>query len=188
MKNIIAALLLFVIFSCGSEQQEAEYSTYEGELTTAQKSAILNRSKKTIGYSYWWGHARFGNNSTSDFGSCAGVCPNCSHSGRFGADCSGMVAKVWEVPSNNKLTSPDNHPFSTADFNVDGTYWKKVDRKVIDKADALVYRSGSSGHVVIYESTDPWGHYRVYECKGCAEGCVVNTRPFGSAYKAIRKR
>ena len=188
MKNIIATLLLFVIFSCGSEQQEAEYSTYEGELTTAQKSVILNRSKQTIGYSYWWGHARFGNSGTSDFGSCIGVGSNSTHNGRFGADCSGMVAKVWEVPSNNKLTSPDNHPFSTADFNVDGTYWKKVDRKTIDKADGLVYRSGSSGHVVIYESTDPWGHYRVYECKGCAEGCVVNTRPFSSAYKAIRKR
>ena len=188
MKKIIATLLLFIIYSCADEQQEAEYSTYESELSSAQKTAIITRASKTVGYSYWWGHARFGNSNTRDFGSCYGSCPNCTHNGRFGADCSGMVAKVWEVPSNNKLDSPDNHPFSTANFNVDGTYWKKVDRKTIEKADGLVYRTNSSGHVVIYESTDAWGHYKVYECKGCLEGCVVNTRPFSSAYKAIRKK
>ena len=188
MKKIIICLLLMIFYSCGNDEQNIEYSSQEFELTTSQKNAIIARALKTVGHSYWWGHARFSSSNSNNLGYCIGSCPSCTHSGQYGADCSGMTAKVWEVPSNNKLTSPDNHPFSTANFNVDGTYWKKVDRKTIDKADGLVYRSGSSGHIAIYESTDPWGHYRVYECKGCAEGCVVNTRPFGSAYKAIRKR
>jgi cell wall-associated NlpC family hydrolase len=187
MNKIIAALLLFVV-ACGTEQQEAEYSELESELTTAQKNTIMSRASKTVGYSYWWGGARFGVSNTSDFGSCMGSCPSCSHNGRYGADCSGMVAKVWEVPSNNKFTGTNSHPYSTADFYNSEILWKRIERKSIDKADALVYRSGSSGHIVVYESVDQWGHYNVYECKGCAEGCVKSNRPISSAYRAIRKK
>ena len=32
----------------------------------------------------------------TDHGSCSGSCPSCSHSGKYGADCSGLIAKAWQ--------------------------------------------------------------------------------------------
>src|SRR5262249_39357532 len=49
-------------------------------------------------YSYWWGHGRWRTDGKYQ-GSCSGSCPSCTHYGSYGADCSGFVAKTWQVPS-----------------------------------------------------------------------------------------
>ena len=116
-----------------------------------------------------------------------GSCPNCSHKGSYGGDCSGLVAKVWEVPASNDDITVDSHPYSTASFDDDTGLWKTVARKSLISADAMVYRSGGAGHIFIYQSGDGWGSMYAYECKGCAYGCIAGYRTASSAYHGIRR-
>jgi uncharacterized protein YraI len=139
------------------------------------------------GFSYWWGGGAWKVGAAA--GSCSGSCPSCTHSGTYGADCSGFVAKVWVVPSTNNNVTVNSHPYHTGDFHdtTGGGQWGTINRANSLKGDAFVYRSGGAGHIAIYESGDPWGSPRVHECKGCAAGCVRNSRSFGTEYKAIRR-
>jgi uncharacterized protein YraI len=157
--------------------------------SSSDRDGAIARAKAAMGFSYWWGHGRWlaGGPSSSNKGSCSGSCPSCSHSGSYGADCSGLVAKVWQVPSSNSDITVDGHPYSTADFIDATSQWKIVSRGSLAKADALVYRSSSSGHIFLYESGDGWGSMWAYECKGCSAGCVKNLRTAGSSYKGIRR-
>ena len=91
------------------------------------------------------------------------------------------------MPDSNDSLSEDSHPYSTADFNGSSNLWSTVSRSSLQKADALVYRASSSGHIVLYESGDGWGSMWAYECKGCAAGCVRNLRTASSSYKGIRR-
>ncbi len=148
----------------------------------------LARAKTSVGFSYWWGYGAWqptGANS-SNAGSCTGSCPSCSHKGTNGADCSGMVAKAWQY--GTKDITVNSHPYSTIDFvqDVSGK-WSTVSRGAMKPGDALVYRKDGAGHVVIWEKGDGWGASTVVECRGCAYGCVYNTRSFGAEYKAIRR-
>jgi uncharacterized protein YraI len=153
------------------------------------RTAAINRAKSGVGFSYWWGHGRFLDSgaTASNKGSCSGSCPNCSHSGSYGGDCSGYVAKVWQVPGTNVAMSTDAHPYSTADFVNNHANWKIIPRAELQQADAMVYRSGGAGHIFIYDHGDAWGSPYAYECKGCAAGCVAGTRSVSSAYKAIKR-
>lgn len=157
--------------------------------TSSTRAAAIERAKAGKGFSYWWGHGRWlpTGPTSSNKGSCSGSCPSCSHSGQYGADCSGYVAKIWQVPSTNTDITQDSHPYSTDDFANTTAHWAGVSRSSVASADALVYRSGSSGHIALYSSGDGWGSMAVYECKGCAAGCVYNVRTFGTAYNAIRR-
>lgn len=154
------------------------------------RTQALARAKSAMGFSYWWGHGRFRDAgvTSSTKGSCSGSCPNCSHSGQYGGDCSGLAAKVWQVPSSNTSLSDDEHPYSTADFVNNTSQWSKIDRGATKPADAMVYRSGGAGHIFIYGKGDGWGSMYAYECKGCSSGCVEGFRTASSAYKAIRKK
>lgn len=151
--------------------------------------AAIARAQAGVGFSYWWGHARWlpSGPTSSNKGYCSGSCPSCSHSGSYGADCSGYVAKIWQVPSNNDDLTYDWHPYSTANFYASSSLWNTVSRSSLKKADALVYRSGGSGHIILYESGDGWGSMWAYECKGCSAGCVKNLRTASSSYKGIRR-
>lgn len=153
---------------------------------SVDRAEIIARAKSSVNYSYWWGNARWKNDGT-DLGSCSGSCPNCSHSGLYGADCSGMVAKAWIVPASNNDITVNKHPYSTIDFNVDKNEWYSVSRSLLQPGDALVYNSNGSGHIVIYELGDGWGTLRVYECRGCSYGCVNDLRSLSSSYHVIRK-
>ncbi len=151
------------------------------------RTDAIARAKTGVGFSYWWGHGRWletGATSTNK-GSCTGSCGSCSHTGSYGADCSGFAAKVWVVPSTNQPVSVDSHPYST--FNFDNEYhgWHNVARGSIQTADAMVQNSDGSGHIFIYEKGDPWGSMYAYECRGCAEGCIYGIRTATSVYKAI---
>jgi hypothetical protein len=159
------------------------------DVTSSSRDAAIARAKVAVGFSYWWGHGRFAESgaTASNKGSCSGSCPNCSHSGSYGGDCSGLAAKVWQVPSSNTSMSVDSHPYSTADFVKDSSQWYTVSRSNMQKADMMVYRQNGAGHIFVYESGDGWGSMYAYECKGCSAGCIEGLRTAGSAYKGIRR-
>ncbi|MBI5536171.1 MAG: SH3 domain-containing protein [Deltaproteobacteria bacterium] len=156
---------------------------------SGSRAAAIQRAQASVGFSYWWGHGRWRPEgpTSSTKGSCSGSCPSCSHSGSYGADCSGMVAKAWQVPSSNDSLTSDSHPYSTGDFIHSTSQWSIVSRGSLESADGLAYNNGSSGHVVLYDSGDGWGSMWVYECKGCSAGCVHDLRSLSSSYKGIRR-
>jgi hypothetical protein len=164
-------------------------STLEAALSAENtRDEAMARAQSGMGFSYWWGHGRWLESgvTSSTAGSCSGSCGDCIHSGSYGADCSGFVAKVWVVPSDNTSLSTNSHPYSTYDFE-NGSYgWHTIDRGSTQRADAMVYNDGS-GHIFIYEKGDRWGSMYAYECKGCADGCDYNIRTASSAYKAISR-
>jgi len=148
-------------------------------------NAILDRARSGVGFSYHWGAGCWSPGSSSH-GSCLGSCPNCSHSGTWGADCSGYVAKVWQVPGTSSMETCQ-HPYSTVNFENDRTHWSGVSRSSAQPADAFVYNTNGSGHVFLYESGDGWGWVKAYEAKGCSYGIVYGTRMVASQYSAIRR-
>jgi uncharacterized protein YraI len=146
------------------------------------------RAAASVGFSYWWGGGAWlaSGASSSNKGSCSGSCPSCSHSGSYGADCSGMVAKAWQY--GTKALEVNSHPYGTIHFVNDvAGKWSTVSRGAMKKGDALVYNSGGGGHIVLFEKGDGWGTPTVFECKGCSAGCVHNARSFTSSYHAIRR-
>lgn len=148
----------------------------------------IARAQSSVGFSYYWGGGAWlaSGPTSSTAGSCSGSCPSCTHSGSYGADCSGMVAKAWQF--GNVALNVNSHPYSTSTFvnDVSGK-WSTVSRSSLNAGDALVYNSGGSGHIVLWESGDGWGASTVYECKGCSYGCVHDTRTFSSSYHGIRR-
>ncbi len=147
---------------------------------------VISWAQTGIGYSYWWGNGRWRTDRTQ-VGSCSGSCPRCRHTGSYGADCSGFVAKVWRVPTSTPVTT-NSHPYSTYHFYNQSTHWNRVNRSTAKQADAMVYRSRSGGHIFLYDRSDPWGTMWSYECKACRSGCVHNLRTASSAYVAIRRK
>lgn len=148
------------------------------------RDAAITRAASGMGFSYWWGHGAW--KSGSAVGTCTGDCPSCSHTGSYGADCSGFLAKVWVVPSTNNNVSVDSHPYGTVHFNVDSSQWTTISRDALLKADALVYNINGAGHTFVYEAGDGWGSMWAYECKGCVAGCVYNLRTATTDFHAIR--
>jgi hypothetical protein len=153
--------------------------------TSALHQAIMERAQEGVGYSYWWGHGAW-SETGDDPGTCSGSCPSCTHGGSYGADCSGYVAKVWQVPSASSLAI-DEHPYSTESFYDDQTYWTQIDRNSIQQADAMVHWNGSEGHIALFDSgDDPFGSTWLYEAYGCATGIIHDMRTLDSTYRAIR--
>jgi hypothetical protein len=146
-------------------------------------SDLINRAKSSVGFSYWWGHGVW-NPSSPSKGACSGSCPSCSHSGSYGADCSGMVAKAWITPDSNSNFTADSHPYHSSAWTVDNTYWFGVARGSAAAGDSF----GRDGHVFIYEGGDPWGSMLAIECRGCSEGCVRGYRQADSSYVVKRRR
>jgi uncharacterized protein YgiM (DUF1202 family) len=144
----------------------------------------MARAESGVGFSYHWGGGCW--EQGGSHGACYGSCPNCTHSGTWGADCSGYVAKVWQVPGKS-ATSTCEHPYSTVNFNNSHDHWYDVSRSNVKRGDAFVYNSGSEGHIFLYDSGDAWGWVTAYECKGCSYGCVKDSRTAYSIYKPIRR-
>lgn len=159
----------------------------DGTLSGGRQEA-LKRGKSVVGFSYYWGGAAWlaEGPSSSTKGSCSGSCPNCSHSGKYGADCSGFVGKAWEVSGSGAL-SENKHPISTATMIGSNSQWSTVDRGNVKPADAMVYNSNGAGHTFLYNSGDGWASMYATECKGCSAGCIYGIRTASSAYKAIRR-
>jgi cell wall-associated NlpC family hydrolase len=154
---------------------------------SAARQAAVARAASGVGFSYWWGHGRFipnGATSTS-IGSCTGDCPSCTHAGSYGADCSGYLGKVWQVPSGNTDPKVDSHAYSTITFNAANSQWYTVDRGSVVLGDAMTYNTNGAGHIFLYESGDGWGSMWTYEARGCVYGIVHNLRTAGTEFKAI---
>ena len=156
-----------------------------GGAINVSRDGIINACKAFVKFSYWWGGARFKLGSTS-YGKC--YSPTFSgHSGSYGADCSGFAGKVWQLP--NAMPFDKNlHPYSTYHFLNQTNYWTHISKNDIKRADALVYNSGKSGHIVIYESGNAWGKVWTYEARGCSYGVVHNLRSVSSSYRARRRK
>jgi hypothetical protein len=150
------------------------------------RDEILKLAAVSEGYSYWWGHGRY-RDDKSDIGTCSGNCPSCSHTGQHGGDCSGLVAKAWQVPQPIAM-DVDDHPYSTVDFRNATTHWDPIDRDKVLVGDAFVHNENGAGHTYIFEKGDPWGDHWAYECKGCAWGCPHDLRSANDTYIAIRRR
>jgi len=135
------------------------------------RAEIFEIAASGVGSPYVWG----------------GGCFDPANRSRLGADCSGYVAKVWQVPERSAVTSC-SHPYSTATFYSERTHWDAVDRGAAEPADAFVRRADGSGHVVLYVGGDPWGASEVYEARGTAYGIVHRTSTRGSDYVARRRR
>jgi uncharacterized protein YraI len=163
-------------------------SAPSGGLTVARAAAV-ERAKSGVGYSYWWGHGKWTPWGLSDTGAgtCTGDCPNCTHGGSSGADCSGYVGKIWQVPSTNSDPRVDSHPYSTATFVGTNSQWSTVSRSALKAGDALVYNTNGAGHIFLYESGDGWGSMWAYEAKGCVAGIVHDLRTADSTFKAIAR-
>jgi len=158
-----------------------------GPPPTSARDEAVARAIPGVGFSYWWGHGAWlpTGPTSSTIGSCSGSCPSCTHSGSYGADCSGYVAKIWQVPASNTDVAIDSHPYSTSDFVIDASQWHTIDRGTVQKGDALVYHTGGAGHIFLYESGDGWGSMWTYEAKGCSYGITHDLRTAGTAYHAI---
>jgi len=176
------------LVSSGSSSGSSSGGT-SSSATSSARDAAVSRAKSGVGFSYWWGHGRWvpGGLSSATKGYCSGSCPNCRHSGSYGADCSGYVGKIWQVPSWNSDPRSDAHPYSTINFVGSNSLWRTVSRGSARKGDAFVYNSNGAGHIFLFESGDGWGSMWAYEAKGCSYGIVHNLRTASSSYKAIAR-
>jgi len=150
---------------------------------------IVCRAASAVGFSYWWGHSCWCNDGCSPKyscgkGGCSGSCPNCTHWGGYGADCSGLVNKSWQVPGPVSISGTCGHgPYVAASYKSSTSYWNVISRSNAGKADVLA----SSSHIVLIHYGDPWGSMMVYEAKGCSYGVVHNVRTCSSSYSAARR-
>ncbi len=171
---------------CMMSTPDAGTADTGGAPMPAELASMFSRARCAVGYSYYWGHGSWTCDATM-YGTCSGSCPSCTHTGRYGADCSGFVAKVWQIPSASAITT-DLHPYSTYDFVNSNTHWSRVPRAMTQTADALVYNVSGSGHMMLFESgSDPWGNIWTFEARGCSYGIVHNLRVAGSMFVAIRR-
>lgn len=156
---------------------------------SANRDGAIARARAGVGFSYWWGHGRWqpGGPTSATRGSCTGTCPGCTHTGRYGADCSGYVAKIWRVQGATGALDQDQHPYSTWNFRYEKHGWHGINRADAQKADAFVFNQDGSGHMVLYEGGDPWGSMWAYEARGCSSGIVRNLRSLSSHFRGIAR-
>lgn len=199
MKKWLALALVGLVVlapSCALEvaepEQESVASVEEAVTAAMSREEILALAASAVGYSYWWGHGRWDPSDKSNPGKCSGSCGKCSHwaspkgGPEYGADCSGFVAQAWQVP-NEQSPKVDRHPYSTYDFRYKKTHWHPIKRSELEAGDALVYNSGTKGHIALFQNWTGGGKAMAYECAGCKVGCIHKPRSFGSAYIAIRR-
>ena len=153
------------------------------------RNQIADIGKTVPGFSYWWGGGKW-LPGAADKGKCipksSGGCPDCSHTGAYGADCSGFVAKAWQV---DKPTPLDQyyHPYSTYNFNFTKAWWTHPPKGEANLGDAFSYHKDGAGHMFLYEKGNPWGSVYAWECKGCSYGCVYNLRSISADYVLVRR-
>ena len=138
---------------------------------TITRDKIIAIAKSGVGCRYVWG----------------GTCWNPANKKWKGADCSGYVTVAWQIPAAQSTTTCKPHYYTTVSYKNSSTHWSSISRSSLIKGDALVYNTGSSGHIVLYNSGDKWGNAQAYEAKGTAYGIVYGTRYVSSSYVARRR-
>ena len=153
---------------------------------------ILCRAASGLGFSYHWGGGCWcaGAGCAPDYscgkGVCKGSCPSCTHTGKYGADCSGFVAKAWQVPGPKAVNDcKDDHPYHSSAFAAAGKHWTAQPMNALEPADA----SGKNGHVVLISGPkNPSGQYEVLEASSCSSGIIRRHRPLSSPFKGVRRK
>jgi uncharacterized protein (TIGR03382 family) len=150
---------------------------------TMSREDLIARARPGVGYSYWWGGGCFQQDGGGNHGSCVGNCPDCTHGGSYGADCSGFVFKVWQINGTEASSHCNHGPYTANAYSTTQSQWRHINHGDAKAADLL----SSSTHVVIVQSGDPWGTPTVMEARGCSYGIQRNTRAFGSSYTASER-
>lgn len=152
--------------------------------------AILCRGTSAEGFSYWWGGECWcANGCTPDLanceaGDCEGVCENCTHTGPYGADCSGFVSKAWQVPDPYPVEQCGTERYVAESFTYDHDYWDPVSIDELQPGDAVA----TSSHVIlIIGPKDQYGEHEVVEAMGCSYGIVRHMREIGSSFHGARR-
>lgn len=175
----LVLVLAVVVFSASPSQADPPWESVDD---------IMCRGASAVGFSYWWGGECWCRNGCSPdlscgAGGCSGSCPNCTHWGSYGADCSGFVSRAWQVPYPIPVNACHTARYVAASFHSSGPYWYQVSRSNVVRGDALA----STGHVVLFNNGDGWGWMNVYEAKGCSWGIVYNGRSCSNSYNAARR-
>ncbi|HNS95678.1 MAG TPA: MYXO-CTERM sorting domain-containing protein [Polyangiaceae bacterium] len=156
---------------------------------------IVCRGKSGEGFSYaWGGECWCGQGCKPDLTNCepgkctpkAGStgCPECTHSGKYGADCSGFVSKAWQVPKPFPVEACDVDRYVASSFTKNHEFWNVVPMSSLQPADA----AASSTHVIlVIGEKDSQGNHEVVEAKGCNYGIVRQSRSFSSSYNGARR-
>lgn len=155
-----------------------------------QRQHIAAIAASATGFSYRWGGSRW-LVGDSNVGTCSaepgsGGCPNCTHKGPWGADCSGLLNVAWQLPGPLP-THLGAHPYSSWHFAHQAQHWLHIPDAAVQQGDAYAYHKAGSGHVFVVDQLDPWGHAMAWECKGCAVGCVYGLRDIPGQYTAIAR-
>ncbi|MEZ4220467.1 MAG: SpoIID/LytB domain-containing protein [Polyangiaceae bacterium] len=183
------------------KQPEAESASQEpvpssGALEPMTRDEIIGLAKSGMGYSYWWGGGRWDPSGPTYPGKCNGAClqPSCHDASpggpEWGADCSGFVQQVWQAPRPNPVNRTAGPVrYSTQNFRYEEKDWFKLaSRDELKRGDALVYRTKSGGHIVLFEKWLNSGKAMVYECASCKRGCLYRARSLGAKYVPIRRK
>lgn len=175
--------------------RNAAHSSGCGRTARRTPESIVCRGLSAVGFSYaWGGECWCGSGCDPDLISCEpGVCtvndgftgcPDCTHTGTYGADCSGFVSKAWQVPDPFAVSACDVARYTASSFTQDHEYWDLVPMDSLQPADAVA----SDSHVIlVIDYMDPYGEHEVIEAKGCIYGVVRNSRTFSSVYSGARR-
>jgi len=138
---------------------------------TLTRDQILWIAKTGVGCRYVWG----------------GTCWNAAKKTWKGADCSGYVTKVWQIPAASNTATCLPHYYTTSSFKSSSSHWSTISRNSLLKADALNYNTGGSGHIVLYHYGNKWGNAVTYEAMGTKWGIVHGSRYVSSKYAGKRR-
>ncbi|HEV8322467.1 MAG TPA: NBR1-Ig-like domain-containing protein [Myxococcota bacterium] len=138
-----------------------------GAVVPMTRDDIIAKAATGTGSPYWWGHS----------------CWRSWDEGWGGADCSGYVARVWNVPIEVATDySCTYHPYSTWNFKYESWHWSSISRASTTRGDAMVHHDDGAGHIAIFASGDPWGCEELYEAQCTACGIRHQTRCLDSTY------
>jgi hypothetical protein len=135
------------------------------KVSGTSRTDILARAKLVKGFSYKWGGESWRCDGRSK-GQCRGDCPRCTHDAGLGSDCSGLVAKSWQVYSPTRLDREMAVRPDTTLLRRANAYWSIVSRTSVKPADAFV----SPTHAFLLDKKTSTGYY-VWECRGCKYRC-----------------
>lgn len=154
---------------------------------------IMDLARVAVGHGYYRGQGSWTSDRT-EVGECVWHDDKTGEArwgytgSEIGADCSGFVAKAWQVPDPSPLDK-NRHPYSTSHFLNSEAHWTRVaDRADVRKGDAFVYRKNGAGHIVLVDERVDNERFHIYHAAGCARGIVHDTsKLIGPEYVAIRR-
>ena len=172
----------------------AAASTVRADPPIETPDDILCRGFSALGFSYaWGGECWCASGCSPDLSSCSPGdctpnpgstgCPVCTHSGTYGADCSGFVTKAWQVPNPVAVNACGVFRYVASDFTSDSAYWDPVSMTSLQPADA----AATDSHVLlIVGGRDSSGYWDIVEARGCNYGIVHRYRSLSGFVGARR--